>query len=406
MKNKKNKKTERIYLDNSASTAVDPRVLKAMNPYWGECIGNAGSIHKEGRDAKLAVMEARKTVAQAIHTQADSIVFTSGGTESNNLAIIGTVRRYMLQTSKKQNEIHIITGDAEHNSVYDCFQALEREGLRVTYVPVDEFGRVEVETLKNAITKETILISTILVNNEIGTIEDIKKITQIAKQARTQNSTGSYPLVHTDASQAAVWLKIDVQKLGVDFLTLDSQKIYGPKGVGSLYVKQRDTLVPIFFGGGQEFGLRPGTPPTPLIVGFSKAMNLLEEERVSYVKKVAGLRDWLFEYVVTKIPDAKIHGSTGDGRVAGNLNFSFPNIDGEQLVIELDTKGVAISTKSACLSDDSNESRVIRAINRCREKTGEAGTARLTLSRKTTKKEIEKAGKLLVESVRWLQKAH
>jgi cysteine desulfurase len=212
--------------------------------------------------------------------------------------------------------------------------------------------------------------------------------------------------VHTDASQAAAWLKIDVQKMGIDFLTLDSQKIYGPKGVGCLFVRQKDTVVPILYGGGQEFGLRPGTPPTPLIVGFSKAMELMEEERDSYVNKVAGLRDYLFEYVLARIPNTKINGPRGEGRIAGNLNFSFPSVDGEQLVIELDAKGVAISTKSACLSDDTNESRVIRAINKESGMCNDTGTVRLTLSRKTTKKEVVKVGKLLVETVEWLQKMH
>lgn len=394
---------KRIYLDNGASTPVDERVVTAMEPYWREYIGNAGSLHLEGRIAKQAIEDARADVAKTLQTVPDRIVFTSGGTESNNLAVFGVIRECR-KVGKKPEELHVITSLVEHNSVYDCFQVLEREGVRVTYIPVDTEGRVELRALEEAITKETVFVSFLYVNNEIGTIEHIQEIARIIKNARKKNNTQNYPLFHTDASQAFAWLTIDVQKLGVDFLTLDSQKVYGPKGVGCLYVRQRETIEPLLYGGGQEFGLRPGTPPTPLIVGFSKALTLVQEERETYVKDVAILRDWLRDYVLAKIPNASIHGPLREGRIASNISFSFPEIEGEQLVIELDTQGVAMSTKSACLSQESKESRVIRALKK--EGSHESGTLRVTLSRFTTKEEVEKAGEILVTAVKWLQKKH
>jgi cysteine desulfurase len=398
-----NENSKRIYLDNSASTAVDERVLEAMNPYWREYMGNAGSLHLEGRTAKQAIENARTKVAEALHTLSETIIFTSGGTESNNLAVFGVIRE-RIKAGKKPEELHIITSLVEHNSVYDCFQVLEREGVRVTYIPVDTEGRIVLRELEEAITKDTVLVSFLYVNNEIGTIENLKDIAHVVRNARKNNTTGNYPLFHTDASQAFVWLHIDVQKLGIDFLTLDSQKIYGPKGMGCLYVRHRATLEPLMYGGGQEFGLRPGTPPTPLIVGFSKALSIVEEERETYVKEVAVLRDWLREYVFDRIPHVSIHGPVGEGRVAGNISFSFPNIEGEQLVIELDTHNIATSTKSACLSQESNESRVICAL--MKENNTSNGTLRITLSRFTTREEVEIAAETLVKTVEWLQKTH
>jgi len=404
-KGNKNKQ-ERIYLDNSASTAVDPRVLKAMEPFWTKTIGNAGSLHEEGRNAKFAVETAREAIAKAIHAQhSETVVFTSGGTESNNLAILGVAKQCIL-AGKKPNEVHMITGEAEHNSSYDCFEMLERDGFSVTYIPVDADGRLDLEVLKSALQKETVLVSTILVNNEIGTIENVRDVVRLVRSVGASEDQSVYPLVHTDASQAPVWLKVDVQKLGIDLLTLDSQKVYGPKGAGCLFVKHRDAIAPVLYGGGQEFGLRPGTPPTPLIAGFATAMQLLEKERDSYVEKIQKLRDMMFAYVTTKLPDTRINGALGNGRIAGNLNFSFLKVDGEQLVIELDVHGVAISTRSACLSEDVHESRVIHAVHACTPLTEDSGTVRLTLSRRTTKKEIEKAMKILVETVTWLQEQH
>ena len=398
----KNKK--RIYLDNSASTAVDERVLDEMNLHWRVKIGNAGSLHKEGIDASNAIKSARKSVADSINALfAENIVFTSGGTESNNLAILGAIEK-LINKGKKYEELHVVTGVAEHNSVFDCFAFLESKGVQVTYLSVDTVGRINIKDLKENITDNTVLVSVILVNNEIGTIENIRDISKAIRHWKKGKESVVYPLLHTDASQAPVWMRVDAQKMGVDMLTLDSQKIYGPKGVGCLYVKEKECLSPILFGGGQEFGLRPGTPPTPLIVGFAKALELVEEERDTYVTKIAEIRDSFISIITENISNAELNGDIGDGRIAGNINFSFPSIDGEQLVIEMDEKDVAISTKSACLSKESGASRVIESL--CKNDIDSLGTVRFSMSRHTTRDEMLKVADILVEVVKRLQFVH
>ncbi|KKS38878.1 MAG: Cysteine desulfurase [Parcubacteria group bacterium GW2011_GWD2_42_14] len=384
----------RIYLDNGASTAVDSRVVAVMQPYWSEHIGNAGSLHAEGRYAKNILDEARSSVAKSLHAIGEQVIFTSGGTESNNLAIFGVIEK-CLEQGKKPEELHIITSAVEHNSITDCYAHFERKGVQVTYIPVDTEGRVDVQKFESAFTENTVLVSCMYVNNEIGTIEHIKELSGIVRQVRKNNSA-VYPLFHTDASQSPAWVTVNIQKLGVDLLTLDSQKIYGPKGAGCLFVRDREHISPMMFGGGQEYGLRPGTPPIPLIVGFAKALELVEEERETYVKEVAELRDWLIAYILKNVDNVVLNGAFGEGRIAGNINISFPNIDDEQLVIEMDVRGVAVSAKSACLSGIEG-SRVVKALHNGSPKN--SGALRFSLSRYTTKSEIERCAQ-------WLQTSH
>ncbi|HCC05058.1 TPA: cysteine desulfurase NifS [Patescibacteria group bacterium] len=391
----------RIYLDNGASTAVDSRVVAVMQPYWSEHIGNAGSLHAEGRYAKNILDEARSSVAKSLHAIGEQVIFTSGGTESNNLAIFGVIEK-CLEQGKKPEELHIITSAVEHNSITDCYAHFERKGVQVTYIPVDTEGRVDVQKFESAFTENTVLVSCMYVNNEIGTIEHIKELSGIVRQVRKNNSA-VYPLFHTDASQSPAWVTVNIQKLGVDLLTLDSQKIYGPKGAGCLFVRDREHISPMMFGGGQEYGLRPGTPPIPLIVGFAKALELVEEERETYVKEVAELRDWLIAYILKNVDNVVLNGAFGEGRIAGNINISFPNIDDEQLVIEMDVRGVAVSAKSACLSGIEG-SRVVKALHNGSPKN--SGALRFSLSRYTTKSEIERCAQILLETVDWLQTSH
>lgn len=398
-----NNTQKRIYLDNGASTAVDERVVSAMQPFWGEHIGNAGSLHTEGRYAKKILEESRAKVAHILNTEANNIIFTSGGTESNNHAVFGVVEK-CVRNGKRYEDIHIITSAVEHNSISDCYRVLERKGVRITYIPVDSVGRVHAHVFEEALTEDTVLVSFIYVNNEIGTIENIQALKDIVQKFRKKIGSGTYPLIHTDASQAPAWLSIDVKKLGVDLLTVDSQKIYGPKGSGCLFVRNIEVLEPLMRGGGQEFGLRPGTPPLPLIVGLTKALELVEDERETYVKEVTRFRDWFVEFVLKKIPNVTLNGAIGEGRVAGNINLTIPDIDDEQLIIELDEKGIAASTRSACLSEDGGGSRVIQALNNGSNKHG--GAVRLTLSRHTTQEEIEMSAQIFVETVAWLQKTH
>jgi len=392
----------RIYLDNGASTAVDSRVVAVMQPYWSEHIGNAGSLHAEGRYAKNILDEARSSVAKSLHAIGEQVIFTSGGTESNNLAIFGVIEK-CLEQGKKPEELHIITSAVEHNSITDCYAHFERKGVQVTYIPVDTEGRVDVQKFESAFTENTVLVSCMYVNNEIGTIEHIKELSGIVRQVRKKNNSAVYPLFHTDASQSPAWVTVNIQKLGVDLLTLDSQKIYGPKGAGCLFVRDREHISPMMFGGGQEYGLRPGTPPIPLIVGFAKALELVEEERETYVKEVAELRDWLIAYILKNVDNVVLNGAFGEGRIAGNINISFPNIDDEQLVIEMDVRGVAVSAKSACLSGIEG-SRVVKALHNGSPKN--SGALRFSLSRYTTKSEIERCAQILLETVDWLQTSH
>lgn len=389
-------------MDNSAATVVDERVLQAMQPFWKDVMGNAGSIHTEGREAKSALEDARKTIARIIHAQNEQIVFTSGGTESNNLAVQGVVRREM-EHGKRPEEIHIATSAVEHSSVLDCFKALERTGVRVTYLEADEAGVVTKEVLASAIKKETVLVSLVYANNEIGTIQNASTVAHAIKEAREKNDS-PFPLLHYDASQAPVWLSLDMQKMRADFLTLDSQKLYGPKGIGCLFVRNRDSVAPLFYGGSQEFGLRPGTPPLPFIAGFAKAYELVEEERDTYVNNVRGLRDWFIMYILEHIPETTLNGLEGDNRIAGNVSFSFKGIEGEQLVVEMDVHGIAISTGSACLSHETGGSHVIKALNK--RDFSPNGTVRFSFSRHTTREEVEHVAKTLVEAVEWLRQGH
>lgn len=391
---------KRIYFDNSASTAVDVRVVETMNPYWSEIFGNVGSLHQEGRQAKKAVETARKSIAQSIHALPENIIFTSGGTESNNLAVLGAVNKKQDFESGKKN-LSVITSKIEHKSILDACNKLEREKISVSYIPTDEFGTVNLQMLQKALHRNTVIVSLVYVNNEIGTIQDVKSVMRVIRKFRKEHDTGEYPLVHLDASQAPVWLAIDVQKLGVDLLTLDSQKVYGPKGIGCLYVRDTALLKPILFGGGQETGLRPGTPPVPLIVGFARAIEIVEEERDIYVNKVRELRDWCIQCVQEAIPNTSVNGPLGGNRIAGNINFSFPDIDGEQLVIEMDIRGVAVSTGSACLAEERGGSHVVRAL--CKDGTNVHGTVRISFGRHTTKEEVEEGTKILIETVQWLQ---
>jgi len=396
----KKRKEKRIYLDNSASTAVDERVLEAMAPHWKEKYGNAGSLHSEGREAKKVVEDAREVVAKTLRALPRQIVFTSGGTESNNLALLGAVRKYR---DENEGQISVITSEVEHKSVLDTVQAIPGE-THVHVLGTDSDGRVDIESLKKSLNEETVIVSLIYVNNEIGTIQDMKTISHVLRKFRKTNNTGNYPLLHIDASQAPVWLKLDVHSLGVDLMTLDGQKVYGPKGIGCLFVRDREHIAPILFGGGQEGGLRPGTPPTPLVVGFAKALEILEEERDIYVTNIREGAEWFFTTLEKQIPDVQINGPRDEERIAGNINLSFPNLEGEQIVIEMDVKGIAISTGSACLAEESGGSHVIKALHKNVE--AQDGTIRLSLSRHTSKKDLQITAERLVETVTWLRASH
>ncbi len=386
----------RVYLDNAAATAIDPRVRAAMEPYWSDVYANTGGLHREGLAARRAVDAARRTVASVLHAEPDEIIFTSGGTEGNNLALMGAYRAAR-EAGKRADELAAITTAIEHSSVAACFRTLEREGVAVTYLPVDQEGFVDPEALRAACTPATFLVSCILANNEIGTIQPLGAL---ARELRRACGAERRPLLHTDASQAPAWLALKAQALHTDLLTLDAQKLYGPKGVGCLYRKRGVALAPIFYGGGQETGLRPGTPPTPLLVGFAEALRIVEEERETYCAHVAELRDRFLSRVLAALPAAAVNGPRGAACLPNIANVSVLGLDAEQVVIELDARGIAASTRSACLLDEAPGSTVVAALGKGPEYGRSA--VRFSLARTTSEEEVDRAAAAFIEVVRWL----
>ena len=360
-----------VYLDHAATTSVRDEVLEAMLPYFKDSFGNASSVHSFGREAKKALDTARETVAEILNADFNEIIFTSGGTESNNLAIKGVAHQY------KQRGMHLITSAIEHPAVLNPMKELEKEGFTVTYLPVNEQGIVSVEAFQNAVRDDTILVSIMHANNEIGTIQPIAAIGKIARDRGI--------LMHTDAVQSVGYLNIDVDDLNVDLLTLSAHKIYGPKGVGALYVRKGVQLVPQIRGGAQERRKRAGTENTAGIVGLAKALELAHREQAAVVPKIEKLRDRLLEGIL-QIPHTRLNGSRTE-RLPNNINVCFEFIEGESLLLNLDLKGIAGSSGSACTSGSLEPSHVLLALGLPHEIAH--GSLRLTLGRDNTDAEID-----------------
>ncbi|MEM2874389.1 MAG: cysteine desulfurase NifS [Candidatus Nanoarchaeia archaeon] len=375
-----------IYLDNAATTPVRPEVLKVMQPYFAKKFGNASSLHKFGRDAKAALEAARETIAKCIGASADEIVFTSGGTEANNLAIQGIA----LGSRGKGN--HIIISSIEHPSVLETCRQLAMMGFSVTELPVDKYGKVNPQDVENAITEKTILVSIMFANNEIGTIQPIKEIAHICKKHNIY--------FHTDAVQAFGKLPINVIDIGVDLLSASSHKIGGPKGVGFLYIKKGTKLQPLLHGGGQEFNIRSGTENIAGIVGFAAAAELAVKEMQTEAERLTKLRDKLIKNILAKIPYCMLNGHPSE-RLPNNVNFSFKFIEGEALVLYLDEYGISASTGSACSSKKLKPSHVLLAIGRTPEEAH--GSLRLTLGYDTKEEDINYVLEKLPEVVKRLR---
>ncbi|NYZ80139.1 cysteine desulfurase NifS [Candidatus Micrarchaeota archaeon] len=369
---------KRIYLDNAATTPADKRVVKAMTPYFSEKYGNASSIHEDGRVAREAVERSRKTIADKLGVNSDEIFFTSSGTESDKLAIKGLA---MAHPEKK----HLITSSIEHHAVTHVMQFLETQGYRVTYLPVGKNGLVSPSDLKKAITSDTLLVSIMYANNEIGTIQPISELAKIAKQH------GAF--FHTDAVQALGKIPIDLTN--VDLMSASAHKIYGPKGVGLLFKKRDVELVPLLHGGGHERGLRSSTENTPGIVGFAKAVELSFSSMKKDAKRESALRDRLMKGILT-IPRSWVNGDRAK-RLPGNAHFGFDYIEGESLLLMLDQKGIAASTGSACSTGDLKPSHVLLALGLPHEKCH--GSLRLTIGRETSAKDIDYVIKYVKEVV-------
>jgi cysteine desulfurase len=342
---------KRIYLDNAATTRIDPRVLDAMIPFFNENYGNASSMHDFGSKAKVALHNARKTIAESIHALPEEIIFTSSGTEANNLALKGVAM------ANRSIGNHIIVSSIEHDCILNTAHWMEEQGFRVTYVPVDSSGIVDPKLLERVIRPDTILVSVMHVNNEIGTIQPLKEIGQVCQHYGV--------LLHSDACQSFGKIPINVQTQNIDMLTLNAHKMYGPKGVGALFIRKGVDIKTMMHGGGQESGLRSSTENIPAIAGFAKATELCLEEMESESKRIKAMRDFLANYLLENYEDFYINGSQ-EHRLYNNLNFSFHGLEGEtiRLLLLLDEMGIAVSAGSACSSNDksNNASHVLQAI--------------------------------------------
>ncbi|MFH0969600.1 MAG: cysteine desulfurase family protein [Patescibacteria group bacterium] len=378
---------KKVYLDNAATTPIDPEVLKAMLPYFSEKFGNPMSIHSFGQEAMEAVDKARKQVADFLNCETTEIIFTSGATESNNLAIKGVVKKYYDNGFCNKNIIpHIITSSIEHHCISDTAKFIEKSGrAEITYLPVNKDGIVGVEDVKKAIKPNTILVSVMYVNNEIGTVQPIQEISKLTSTHNSQPITHNKIIFHSDATQAVNYFDCNVDKLGVDMLSLSGHKIYGPKGIGALYIKKGTPISRIQDGGDQEFGKRAGTHNVTGIVGLAEAIRQVKSQK-SKVKSILELRNYFIDRVLKEIPDSYLNGSK-EKRSPNNINFRFDNVEGESLVIALDQEGIAASTGSACSSGDLKPSHVLLALGLKPEQAH--GSLRLTLGKDTTKEEID-----------------
>jgi cysteine desulfurase len=367
---------QRIYLDNSATTPVDKRVLEAMKPFFSKIYGNASSLHKFGREARRSMEESRTKVAKVINAKREEIIFTSGGTESDNLAIKG-----ICFANKQKN--HIITSKIEHHAVLHTCQWMEKQGFEVSYLPVDKYGIIHPSAVENAIKENTALVSIMFANNEIGTIEPIEEIGKICREK------GVY--FHTDAVQAFGKVPIDVNKDNIDLLSISAHKVYGPKGVGALFVRKGVRIEPIVHGGGHESDIRSGTENVSGIVGFGAASEIAKKEMKKEAYREIKLRDKLIKGVL-KIKDSRLNGHPIK-RLPNNVNVSFEFIEGESLISYLDAKGIAASTGSACSSKSLEPSHVLLAIGLKHEQAH--GSLRMTLGRENTNEDINYAMEVL-----------
>ena len=374
---------ERIYLDHAATTPVDPRVVEAMIPYFTANFGNPSSIYQEGQRAKRAIEESREKVAELLGAaDAREIVFTGGGSEADNLAITGVARAY------REKGNHIITSAIEHHAVLETCKDLEKHGFTVTYLPVDEYGLVDPEAVREAITGQTILISVMHANNEVGTIQPIAEISKIAHEKGV--------LFHTDAVQTVGSIPLDLKELGVDLLSLSAHKFYGPKGAGALYVKRGTRLRRLIHGGAQERRLRAGTENVAGIVGLTNALELAVAGLDKTVPHLVELRDYFIKELLARVDHVKLNGHPTK-RLPGNISVSFEFVEGESILLNLDRKGIAASSGSACTSGSLDPSHVLLAMGISHETAH--GSLRLTLGKENTKEQLDYVLGVLEETV-------
>ncbi|MBI4121394.1 MAG: cysteine desulfurase [Candidatus Ryanbacteria bacterium] len=389
---------KRIYLDHAAATPLDPRVRVAMEPYETEEFGNPGGLYREGRRAKDAIDSARATVASALNCATDEIIFTSGGTEGDVLALVGAARAHGDKGPPSQNATeraskHIVSTAIEHHAVLHTLDALKKEGFEITLVEVEPNGIVDPQKIEAALRPDTILVSVMYANNEIGTIQPIAEIAKIVKKHGA--------IFHTDACQAAGYLDLDVKRLNVDLMTINGTKIYGPKGSGALFVRRGIKIKPLFFGGSQESRRRPGTENVPAIVGFAEALNFAQSEREAESRRMCELRDYFIKRLTTEIPKTVLNGDA-EKRLPNNVNVSILDIEGEATILYLDANGIACSTGSACTSESLDPSHVILALGKPYEYAH--ASIRFSLGRETQKADIDYVMDVLPDIVDTLRK--
>jgi cysteine desulfurase len=382
----------KVYLDNSATTPVAPEVIEAMLPYFGDEMGNAQSVHSFGQRAKAALESARRQVAKLIGASATETVFLSGGTEADNLAIRGTAEAH------REWGRHIITTQIEHPAVLATCEALEREGFRVTYLPVSGRGRIDIGDVRAALREDTILISIMQANNEIGTVQPIREVAEVVAEARQAGAKHLH--LHSDAVQSVGKIPVNVSELGVDLLSVSAHKIHGPKGIGCLYVRKGIRLGKLLYGGHHERDRRPGTENIPAIVGFGRAAQMACEQLEDRARSTEKLRDYLERHITERVEGVRINGDPSN-RVPNISNLSFEGVDGESLLIALDLKGIAVSTGSACASGSLEPSHVLKALGLPREVI--RGSLRFSLSAFNTQPEIDFAISTLAETLARLQ---
>lgn len=374
---------KRIFLDHAATTPLEKDVKKVMDMYATKHFGNPSSLHKEGVIGREGVEAARVEAARFLGALPEEIIFTGGGTEANNMGILG-VFEGLSQNGVSLRECHAVTSVIEHSSVLRVFQALERKGLSVTYVGVNSGGTISCKEIKESLRENTKLVSIMHANNEIGTIEPIHEITKTVRHFKGK-SESIYPLVHTDACQTLNCSSQSVRALGVDMLSASAQKIYGPKGVGILYVKKGTPIAPVFYGGGQERGLRPGTENVAGIVGFARALSITEKLREKECLRLAKLRAYFLVRLKTLFPKCIINGDTKE-QLPHIVNVSFPSTDQEELVLRLDAKGVAIAARSACGEKDEDVSYCVQALGKGHYPES---AVRFSMGRSTGKQDID-----------------
>jgi cysteine desulfurase len=381
-----------IYLDHAGTTPTDPQVLEAMLPYFTQLYGNPSSVHTVGQEARHALDEARERVAKVLHCRTGEVVFTSGGTESDNAAIHGAA------TALQETGNHIITSSVEHHAVLHTCQYMENMGFEVTYLPVDEYGMVSPESVYNAITDRTTLVTVMYANNEIGTINPIPEISTAVRQRAAELERTI--VMHTDAVQAAGFLDLNVRQLGVDMLSLSGHKFYGPKGVGVLFVRRGTPFLPLILGGGQERERRSGTENIAGIVGLSVALQLADSTREEASARCAALRDRIIREISEKVPGSHLNGHPTQ-RLPNNVNFSFEGVEGEPILLGLDMAGIAASSGSACSSGSLEPSHVLLALGQTAELA--RGSLRITLGRENIQEEVEYLLTVLVDLVQQLR---